>query len=120
MFKGLGNIAQMFKQAQQLQGKMSEVQEGLGQLRVEGQAGGSMVCVTANGQQRIVAVKIEDSLLKSGDREMIEDLLVAATNQALERAREAAAQAMTEVTSEMPGLNEAMSKFAAEDDSIDV
>lgn len=114
MFKGLGDIAQMFKQAQQLQGKMSEVQEGLAQLRVVGQAGGSMVCVTANGQQRILGVKIEESLLKSGDSEMIEDLVVAATNQALERAREAATQAMTQVTGDIPGLDAAMSKFNGE------
>ncbi len=113
MFKGLGNIAALMKQAQEMQGRMSEMQESLAQLRVDGSAGGGMITVEANGQQKILAVHIEESLLESHDQEMLEDLLVAATNQALEKARETAAQEMSALTGEIniPGLNEALSKI---------
>ena len=113
MFKGLGNIASLMKQAQEMQGRMTEIQESLGRLRVEGSAGGGMITVEANGQQKILAVRIEQSLLESDDREMLEDLVVAATNQALEKARETAAQEMSKLTGEIniPGLNEVLSKI---------
>lgn len=113
MFKGLGNLASLMKQAQEMQGRVSEMQESLGRLRVEGSAGGGMITVEANGQQKILAVRIEQSLLEAGDREMLEDLVVAATNQALEKAKETAAQEMSKLTGEIniPGLDEALSKI---------
>lgn len=116
MFKGLGNIAQVFKQAQQLKGRMSDMQEELGKLRVEGQAGGGMVTVTVNGQQRVLGVRIEQSIFDSGDREMIEELVAAATNQAMDKAKEAAASAMSNIASGMPGFEEAMSDLTGQDD----
>jgi nucleoid-associated protein EbfC len=113
MFKGLSNLAGMLKEIQQLQGRAAEMQDSLGRLEVEGRAGGEMVVVRANGLQQVVAVQIDPSLLDSKDREMVEDLLQAATNQALEKSREAAAQAMSKLTSgmEVPGLAEMMSKL---------
>ena len=113
MLKGIGNLASIFKQAQQFQGRMSEFQENLGQLRVEGQAGGGMVTVEASGHQKILNIRVEESLLESDDREMLEDLLVAAVNQALDKAKEAAAEEMSKMTGDMnlPGLEEALSKF---------
>jgi len=113
MFKGLGNIASLMKQAQEMQGRMDEIQENLGQLRVEGSAGGGMVTVEASGQPRILSVHVEQSLLDGGDQEMLEDLLVAATNQALEKAKETAAQEMAKLTGNMniPGLGEALEKL---------
>ena len=113
MFKGLGNLASLLKQAQQMQGRMDEMQENLGRVKVEGSAGGGMVRVEISGQQKIMAVHIEESLLESGDREMLEDLLVAAMNQALEKAKEAAAQEMSKIAGniELPGLEEALSKL---------
>ena len=109
----VSHIASLMKQAQEMQGRMAEMQEDLARLRVEGSAGGGMVTVEANGQQKILAVRVEQSLLESDDREMLEDLLVAATNQALEKAREAAGQEMSKLTGEIniPGLNEALSKI---------
>ena len=88
MFKGLGDLASLVKQAQEIQGRMSDMQERLGKLRVEGSAGGGMVTVAASGQQKILSIQVEPSLLDSEDREVLEDLLVAATNQALDKARE--------------------------------
>jgi DNA-binding YbaB/EbfC family protein len=113
MFKGLGNIAALVKQAQEMQGRVGEMQEQLGRLRVEGSAGGGMITVEASGQLRILAVRIEPSLLESEDREMLEDLLVAATNQALEKARDAAAEEVSKLTGEIniPGLSEALAKI---------
>ena len=113
MLKGLGNLASIWKQAQQFQGRMGEMQEKLGQLRVEGQAGGGMVTVEASGHQKILNIRVEESLFESGDREMLEDLVVAAVNQALEKAKDTAAEEMSKMTGEMniPGLDEALSKF---------
>ena len=113
MLKGIGNLASIFKQAQQFQGRMSEFQENLGQLRVEGQAGGGMVTVEASGHQKILNIRVEESLLESDDREMLEDLLVAAVNQALDKAKQAATEEMSKMTGDMnlPGLNEALSKL---------
>lgn len=113
MFKGLGNIAGMMKQFSDMQGRMEEMQEKLAKLRFEGSAGGGMVTVESSGQQKILGFKIDQSLVESGDKEMLEDLLAAATNQALEKAREGAAGEMAQLTGGMniPGLEEALSKF---------
>jgi nucleoid-associated protein EbfC len=113
MFKGISNFASILKEAQQIQGRAQEMQAKLGQLRVEGSAGGNMVVVEASGLQRILGVKIEPSLLKDSDVEMLEDLLVSATNQALEKAQQASAEEMAKMTSslQLPGLSEMMSKF---------
>jgi len=113
MFKGISNLASILKEAQQIQGRAQEMQAKLGQVRVEGSAGGNMIVVEASGLQRILSVKIEPSLLKDADAEMLEDLLVSATNQALEKAQQAAADEMSKMTSslQLPGLSEMMSKF---------
>lgn len=113
MFKGLGNIASMMKQAQAMQQRFGEVQESLARLKVEGSAGGGLVTVEATGQLQIVSVRIDRSLSASDDREMLEDLLVAATNQALEKARTAAAEEMAKITGglEIPGMQDALSKL---------
>lgn len=111
--KDLGNIGSIVKQAQQMQGRMNEMQENLGKLRVEGSAGGGMVRVEATGQQTLVGFHIEKSLLESGDQEMLEDLLLAATNQALEKAKETATQELGKLTGgmELPGLGDVLSQL---------
>ncbi len=105
--KDLGNIGSIVKQAQQMQGRMNEMQENLGKLRVEGSAGGGMVRVEATGQQTLVGFHIEKSLLESGD------LLLAATNQALEKAKETATQELGKLTGgmELPGLGDVLSQL---------
>lgn len=113
MFKNLTNFAAILKEAQQIQGRAEEMQSRLGQLRVEGSAGGEMVVVQASGLQRILNVKIEPSLVQGGDAEMLEDLFVSATNQALEKAAKASADEMAKMTSQLqlPGLSEMMAKL---------
>ena len=85
----------------------------MGALHVEGSASGGMVRVEANGQQKILAIHLEDSLLENPDREMLEDLVVAATNQALDKSREAAAEEMAKLTGnlDIPGLGDALSQM---------
>lgn len=113
MFKGLGNIASILKQASAMKGKMAELQEKLGHLRVEGSAGGGMVSAEVSGHQKVIAIRVADSLLNPGDREMLEDLLAAAVNQALDKAKEAAAREMAELTGGMnlPGLDDALKEM---------
>ncbi len=112
MFKGLLNPMTLLKEVQQMQGRTEEMQQKLGQMRVEGRAGGEMVSVQADGLQRIIAMKIDPSLFQSGDAEMLEDLMLAATNQALDKSRELAAEELSKLTqTQLPGLSEMMSKF---------
>ena len=110
MFKGLGNLASMMKQAQQMQGKMTEIQERLAGLTVEGDAGGRMVIAQCNGQQKLLSVKIDPVMLTEPDAEMLEDLVVAAVNQAMDKAKEAAAAEMSQLAGGMniPGLGDAL------------
>ena len=113
MFKELSGLMQVMKLAPTIQGRMSALQEKLSDLRVEGSAGGGMVTVEASGQQRIVACRIEPSLFAGGDREMVEELVTAATNQALDRAKEAAAHEMSGVMDglDLPCLDETLSRL---------
>lgn len=83
-------MADLLKQAQKLQEEMQRVQDQLGDLRVEGSAGGGMVTAVANGKQEILEVHIDREVVDPEDVEMLEDLIVAAVNQALEKAQEAA------------------------------
>ena len=113
MFDQLKNLGNMMQQAQQLQGRMQEAKEKVGEIRVEGIAGGEMVKVTATGDMKIVSVQVDPSLIETQDRELIEELVSAATNHALQKAKEAAASAMSEVAGGMniPGLDDALSKL---------
>ncbi len=113
MFKQLGGLASMMKQAQQMTGRMEEINDQLRGQRVEGTSGGGMVKVEANGLGEILRVAIEPELVERGDREMLEDLLPAAINDAIARGKQLHAEAMKAMTSDMnlPGLNEALDKF---------
>ncbi len=104
MGKGLGD---MMKQVQKMQAKMEEMQAELEDERIEGTAGGGMVKVVANGKQEIIEVKIEKEVVDPDDVEMLEDLVVAAVNQAQEKAQELAAEKMSGLTGglKIPGLN---------------
>lgn len=113
MFKGLSGLAQLMRQAQNLQGKVDEIQGKLSELRVEGSAGGGMVTVEADGQQRLTACRIDPAILSGGDAELLEELVISAVNQATEKARAAAASEMTGALGgiELPGLDDALSQL---------
>jgi len=113
MFKELGSLASLMKNAQAMTGKMQAIQERLAERRVTGSAGGGMVSVEMNGHTLVLSCRIDPTLMATGDREMLEDLIVAATNQALEKVKLAAAEEMGQMTEGMnlPGLSDALSKF---------
>jgi DNA-binding YbaB/EbfC family protein len=113
MFKELGSLANLMKNAQAISGKMEEMRNRLAERRVTGVAGGGMVSIEMNGQSQAVGCKIEPELLAAGDREMLEELIVAAMNQALEKVKVAAAEEMGQMTDglNLPGLSEALSRF---------
>jgi DNA-binding YbaB/EbfC family protein len=83
MFKQIGQIASMMKNLPKLKAQMEELQQKLGQLIAEGNAGGGMVTAKVNGRMEVVACKISDEAMKLQDKEMLEDLIVAAINQAI-------------------------------------
>ena len=101
------NIGQMLKQMQQLQSKMQEVQTELESTKVEGSSGGGMVKVVANGKNEIVSVVIDPEVVDKDDVEMLQDLIVAAVNQAREKVQEMQSEKMSGLTGglNIPGLN---------------
>ena len=103
MAKGMGNL---LKQAQQMQAKMAKIQEEVGARTVEAAAGGGMVTVVANGKQEILSIAIEPQVVDPDDIDMLQDLVVAAVNQALKEAGEMMAAEMGKVTGgiKVPGL----------------
>lgn len=101
MFKGLGNLAQLLKQAQEAQAKMGELKERLARLTVEGASGGGLVKVEMNGQQEALRCRIDRSLLRPEDCEMLEDLIVAATNDAVQKVKEAASEQFSQMAGGM-------------------
>jgi nucleoid-associated protein EbfC len=101
-----GNMGNILKQAQAMQEQMAKVQEQSASKTVTGTAGGGSVPVTANGAMQLVAIVIDPEVVKGGDVEMVQDLVMAASNDALRKAREMMADAMKSLTGGMnvPGL----------------
>lgn len=109
------NMADMFGKIQEMQSKMQEAQEGLNDVIVEAEAGGGMVKVKANGNKQIVSIEMDKDVVDPQDKEMLEDLIVAGVNKALEKAEEASKEKMQEMYKGIipgggiPGMD--MSKF---------
>lgn len=103
---GMGNMQKMMKQMQKMQKEMQKAQEELGEKMVEGTAGGGMVTVIANGHKQILEVKIKEEVVDPEDIEMLQDLILAATNDALKKADELTAETMGQFTKglNIPGL----------------
>ncbi len=100
------NLGGLMKQAQKLQSKMQEMQAELGNRTVSAQAGGGMVEATVNGRQELLALRIDPEVANPDDVDMLQDLILAAINEALNRSREMVAQEMSKLTGglSMPGL----------------
>ena len=105
MVKG---ISELVRQAQKLQSQMAKVQEEMATKTVEGSAGGGMVTVIANGKQEVMSIKIDPEVVDPNDIEMLQDLVVAAANDALKKAQEMVASEMSKLTGglnlNLPGL----------------
>ncbi len=114
MFKKLANLTSMLKQAQQIGGQMQNLGEELKGRRATGNAGGGMVEIEVNGLLEVLQCRIDEKLVAGGDRELIEDLVTAAVNQAVLKGKQLHAEAMQDLTGglELPGLQDMMSKFA--------
>ncbi len=111
MLKGLGNLGDMsklMKQAQEMQGKMAEVQESLDSITVEGEAGAGLVKVTATAKGELTGISIDPSIFSPDDKEVAEDLILAAVKDAQARASERAQKEMARVAEDLglpPGMN---------------
>jgi len=103
MAKGLGNI---MKQAQQMQAKIARVQQELETKEVEASAGGGMVTVLVNGKQQLLDLKIEKDVVDPEDVEMLQDLVMAAVNEAIKQSQDMIQTEMSKVTGGMniPGM----------------
>ncbi|NGP75193.1 YbaB/EbfC family nucleoid-associated protein [Balneolaceae bacterium YR4-1] len=98
------NMADMFGKISELQSKVQEAQEELEKVEVEAEAGGGMVKVKANGKRKILSIKLDKDVIDPEDAEMLEDLVVAGVNKALEKAEEAAQEKMQDAyKGMMPG-----------------
>ena len=96
----------MFKQAQDMQSKLAEIQEGLADKTVEVSTGGGMVKVVANGLNEIISIHIDDELINMSDRGMLEDLITGAMNEVQKKVKELAQGEMSKLTGgfKIPGL----------------
>jgi nucleoid-associated protein EbfC len=98
VFNQLGMLAELMRNA----GKLRDSFQSLGQLEVEGSAGGGAVKVKVNGRLEVMSVRMDPKLVADGDAELLEDLVAAAVNAAMAKAREAAAQSIASVTGVLP------------------
>ena len=101
--KGFGNI---MKEAQKLQQQMAALQEEVARKKVDATAGGGMVTVEANGKQELVSIKIDPEVINKDDAQMLEDLVLAACNEALRKSRDLVQQELGKLTGglKIPGL----------------
>jgi hypothetical protein len=103
------DMSKMFGKMKEVQAKLKEAQEGLVNITATGESGGGMVKVTANGKKRIVSIEFEDALINPDDRQMLQDLTVAAINKALEEVEVKANEELKKTTEGMmpniPGLD---------------
>ena len=102
------DVSSIMQQAQQMQAKLIRIQQELAQMSVQGSAGGGMVTVKVNGKGEVLSIVIEKEIISSSDTDMLQDLIVAATNDGLRRAKELSRQAMGKLTGGMniPGISD--------------
>lgn len=113
MFKGLGNLGSLIKQAQQIGGQMGQMTEEMKKRRVVGSAGGGMVEIEVNGLMEVLRCHIDPQLVTQNDLEMLEDLIVSAVNQAIAKGKQMHMDAVRDLTGglSVPGLTDALARF---------
>ena len=106
MFKGANGMAGLMKQANQMQMKMKKLQEELATREFNGTSGGGAVSAKVNGDSKVLGLTIDPEVMKSGDVEMLQDLVMSAVNEAIKTAKETSSQEMSKVTGGMslPGF----------------
>lgn len=105
-FGGMNGMAGLMKQANQMQMKMKKLQEELATREFTGTAGGGAVTAKVNGENKVLALTINPDVIKSGDAEMLQDLVTAAVNDALKTAKDESSKEMSKITGGMniPGM----------------
>ena len=113
MFKTIAGLTSLMRQASQIGDRMQEVQQRLRDRRETGAAGGGLVQVEVNGMGEVLRLTIDPLLVERGERDVLEDLIPAALNEALAKAREAHAELMRELAGglQIPGLDAALAQF---------
>ena len=113
VFKDFAGFGSLLKQAQEIGGRMQGLTDELKSRRVTGSAGGGMVEIEVNGLVEVLRCTIDEQLIARGDRELIEDMVVGAVNQAIGKAKQQHADAMKSLTGgmEIPGLSNALGTF---------
>ena len=113
MFGKMFEIGSLMKQAREIGGRMEEMNEKLKELRIEGNAGGGLVTVHVDGLQQVVGCKVDPSLFQQADSELLEDLIVAAVNDAMQEARTEQSESMKTLMGDvdMGGLSSLVEKF---------
>ena len=103
MTKGLGNI---LKQAQQMQAKISQLQEEMAEKTIEASSGGGMVNIVMNGKQQVLGIRIDPEVINREDIEMLQDLITAAVNEAIRKSQEMMTEEMKKITGglSIPGI----------------
>ena len=102
MFNNLGNLADIMRNVGKIRENVEKATEALGQLEVEGTSGGGAVSAKVNGKMELLSIRIDPKLLADGDAELLEDLVSAAVNQALNKARESAASSISSLAGGLP------------------
>ncbi|HJT36394.1 MAG TPA: YbaB/EbfC family nucleoid-associated protein [Pirellulales bacterium] len=113
MFATLGNLSSLIKQAKQIEGRLAGVADELRSKRATGVSGGGLVELEVNGLEEVLSCKIDPSLLAGGDRELLEDLVCAAANQAISKAKQLHSDAMRSLAGGigLPGVEEALANL---------
>lgn len=114
MLGALGNLGSLLKQAKQIEGRLAGVGDELRAKRATGVAGGGLVELEVNGLEEVLHCKIDPELFATGDRELLEDLVCAAANQAITKAKQLHADAMRNLAGGfgVPGVDEALANIA--------
>jgi DNA-binding YbaB/EbfC family protein len=110
--KNLGNLGPVFKQAQEMGAKLQGLKDELRNRHAQASTGAGMVTVEVNGLCEVLSCRIDPSLIKPEDREMLEDLIVAAVNQACAKAKDLHAEAVQSVAGGIPGLGDLIGKMS--------
>lgn len=122
MFKELGNIGALLKQAREIGGQMGQLSEEMKKRRVTGSAGGGMVEIEVNGLMEVLRCRIDPQLMGQNDRELLEDMVAAAVNQAITKGKQMHADAVRDLTGGLPlpgAFQDALAKFAGKDPADD-
>jgi DNA-binding YbaB/EbfC family protein len=108
MFKEIGQLAGLMKQLPKIREEMEKLQQRLGQVSAEGDAGGGMVKIITNGRMEVTQCTLSEEAINLKDKELLEDMIRAAVNQAIERVRKKSAEETQKMAAELglpPGMN---------------